>query len=68
MSNIAIVQGFVESYGYDSDLGYTSTVVICDAVEYEHEGRFAAALDLVDFKNEFAARTYADAVNMGLAV
>lgn len=38
--------------------GYTHTVVVVDYWE------FTDIVDLVDFKNEFAAQTYADAVNL----
>lgn len=41
------------------DAGFTHAVCVGDRFDLE---------DIVDFKNEFAARTYADAINMGLAV
>lgn len=62
----AYVEKFNESEA-DAELiskGYTHTV----AVWGYHGSVFLDLLDLVDFKNEFAARTYADAVNMGIAV
>lgn len=39
--------------------GYTHVVLVGSRFDLE---------DVVDFKNEFAARTYADAINMGLVV
>ncbi len=58
----AIVETFNEAYGFDGDLGYTHSVLSLD------EQDDTDVLEIVDFKNEFAARTYADAINMGLAV
>ncbi len=66
---VAIVYGLIDSP--DSNLsasGYTHTVVICERDDYQANGVAADAYDLIDFKTEFAARTYADAVNMGLSV
>ncbi|UJH95835.1 hypothetical protein [Pantoea phage Nufs112] len=43
---------------------YTHTVVVwCDK-----KSIFADLVDIVDFRNEFAARTFEEAINMGLVV
>lgn len=64
MSNVAILEQGVRM----DDDSYTHTVFVCDGHEYEAFGHQTVPLDILDFKNEFAARTYADAVNMGIAV
>ena len=42
-------------------LGYTHSVMLIDEPE-----DLGDVVDIIDFKNEFAAHTYADAYNMGL--
>lgn len=45
---------------HDAELmskGYTHVVVLLDEI-------YNDVLDLVDFKNEFAAQTYADSINL----
>ena len=59
----AIVEKFDDVYGIRLEDGTFSHTVLCIDESDESD-----VIDLVDFKNEFAARTYADAVNMGLAV
>jgi hypothetical protein len=62
MSKKAIVEELSEVFSGETLLkmqGYTHVVLVGHSFDLE---------DVVDFKNEFAARTYADAVNMGLGV
>jgi hypothetical protein len=62
MSKKAIVEELSEVFTGETLLmmkGYTHVVLVGHRFDLE---------DVVDFKNEFAARTYADAINMGLAV
>ncbi len=64
--NIALVYKLIDASGELAAQGYTHTVVVCEREEWERYGNSACAMDLVDFKNEVAARVYADAFNMGL--
>lgn len=46
--------------------GYTHSVFVCDADEYMEVGPHAFPVEIMDFRNEFSARTYADAINTGV--
>lgn len=62
MSKIAVVDKMCDHSPAEAELiskGYTHVVLV---------GKLSDLEDIVDFKNEFAAHTYADAINMGLVV
>lgn len=64
MNNKAIVYDNRKVDLFFADVtGYTHSVFVCDADEYTQEGPHAFPIEIVDFRNEFSARTYADAIN-----